>query len=166
MGNLLTDACDEGLLLGGSTEVWQKLKIHTESRAEGIHFVLNLGHKDMRRNQGHRRDFPHFERLDGGWFDFALTAFSDKKSPLELIAYSFEIRLDACQWGERPSEERAPCFVRYDLNPHDHANATVGARCHVHIGSEDFSMPSPWMSPLEILDLFIHGLKPRNFSMP
>lgn len=157
MGNLLDDACSDGLLLGGSTKVWQTLKIHSRDPAR---FVISLVASDGPRNQGMSKDFPHFERLDGSWFDFALTAFADKKAPIELISYTFEIRLDTTQWEKQPPKERTPSYIRFDLNPADHANAERGHRCHVHVGSEDFSMPAPWMSPLEILDLFIHGLAP------
>lgn len=153
---LLVDACDDDLLVGGSHQVWQTVKLHN-SRSE---FVINLGKKDVTRNQGRTKSSPHFERHDGAWFDFALTARTDHKQPIEIVSYSFELRLDTVQWSSRPSVDRVPAYVRFDLNPDDHANATHGHRCHVHIGSEAFSMPSPWLSPLEILDLFIGGFMP------
>src|SRR5262245_59157391 len=162
LATLLVDGCEDALLLGGSRDVWHRLRFHTDTRGTGIEFVINLGAWDMPRNQKRSKDFPHFERIDGAWFDFALTGFSDKKRSIELISYSFEIRLDACEWGTRPAEERVPCFIRFDLNPPASDNAAVGERCHVHVGSDDFSMPSPLLSPLEILDLFIHGLRPRE----
>lgn len=153
---LLVDACDDGLLLGGTRQVWDTIRLHT-SRNE---FVINFGKQDVTRNQGRTKSHPHFERKDGAWFDFALTARASHKQPIEIISYSFELRLDTVQWPSRPSEERVPAYVRFDLNPGDHANANHGHRCHIHIGSEAFSIPSPLMSPLEILDLFIGGFMP------
>jgi hypothetical protein len=132
------------------------------SSSDTSKFVINLGGKDMKRNQKRTKEFPHFERPDGAWFDFALTAGTDLKQPIEIISYSFELRLDQVKWNARPADERVPAYVRFDLNPDDHDNAKHGHRCHVHIGSDDFSMPSAWLSPLEILDLFIHGFMPRE----
>jgi len=140
MANLLTDACDDGRLRGGADDVWRTVRLHS---SDPTRFVINLGSKDMPRNQGRSRQSPHFERLDDSWFDFALTAFSDKANLIQLISYTFEIRLDDTQWGARPTGERTPSFIRFDLNPADHDNARLGHRCRVHVGSEDFSMPSP-----------------------
>ncbi|HRI65815.1 MAG TPA: hypothetical protein PK156_16325, partial [Polyangium sp.] len=157
--NLLAAGCDDDLLLGGSSRVWQVVKLHSSDRSE---FVINLGAKNLKRNQKRTKSFPHFERPDGAWFDFALIARADLNQPIEIISYSFELRLDDVKWQSRPAHERVPAYVRFDLNPHDHPNATLGHRCHVHIGSEAFSMPSAWLSPLEILDLFIRGFVPSG----
>lgn len=157
--NVLVAACDDDLLVGGSSRVWQLVKLHSSDLSE---FVINLGAKESRRNQKRTKSLPHFERPDGAWFDFAVTARADKEQPIEVISYSFELRLDDVTWSSRPASERVPAFVRFDLNPGDHPNATIGHRCHVHIGSDAFSMPSPWLGPLEILDLFIHGFVPSG----
>jgi hypothetical protein len=85
-------------------------------------------------------------------------------SPIRLDSYSFEIRLPL--WPEQPADEQRPHFLRFDLNPPDHDNAGTGDRCHMHIGSDLFSIPSAWMSPIEILDAFVYGLRPSNVPPP
>jgi hypothetical protein len=41
----------------------------------------------------------------------------------------------------------------------DHRNETRELRSHLHPGSDDILAPAPLMSPLEILGLFIDGLR-------
>ena len=99
-----------------------------------------------------RRDpsFPQFRRPDGGWFDFQLSV-REEGGVLEVLAYDFELRLST----KEPVE-----FLRFDLNPADHANNADGLRSHVHLGSDDdgFSIAAPILSPFEILDVFLHGI--------
>jgi hypothetical protein len=69
-------------------------------------------------------------------------------------------------WPDQPEDEVSPSFVRFDLNKPGHDNAVVGERCHMHVGSDRYSAPAPLMTPLDILDLFIHGLRPSNVALP
>jgi hypothetical protein len=161
---LLASACEDDILKGGSQHVWRLVRLSTNDLRNGTEMVVNLGDKNQKRNQKRSKDLPHFERFDGAWFDFALTAFCDFKNPIVLQAYSFEIRLPA--WPSQPDDETSPSFVRFDLNKPGHDNVTVGERCHTHIGSDKYSAPAPLMTPLEILDLFIHGLRPSDVALP
>jgi len=104
------------------------------------------------KNQARVRDRRHFERPDGAWFDFAIT-LSESKAGLELLAFDFEIRF---------STDAAVPFIRFDLNLAGHANEAREMRCHVHPGSDEIQVPSPLMSPLEILELFIVQLRPTR----
>src|SRR5580692_11543776 len=92
---LLASACEDDILKGGSQHVWRLVRLSTNDLRNGTEMVVNLGDKNQKRNQKRSKDLPHFERFDGAWFDFALTAFCDFKNPIVLQAYSFEIRLPA-----------------------------------------------------------------------
>lgn len=70
---------------------------------------------------------------------------------MELIAYDFEIRFE--------QGNGQPRFVRFDLNFLGHANQERGIRSHIHPGTDDFSAPSPLMSPLEVLHILLHELR-------
>lgn len=164
---LLATACDDGWLLGGSAAVWRTVKFgpwpDRDDRSRET-WVINLGHINQKRNTKRSKDLPHFERFDGAWFDFAITTIADMKTPIRLHSYSFEIRFP--RWPGQPPDEQRPHFLRFDLNSPKHDNTEIGERCHMHIGSDLFSIPSPWMSPIEILDEFVYGLRPSNIPPP
>jgi hypothetical protein len=139
----LRDAIDEGKLKTKPHEIFKMLKKSSTSKGE---VEIVGGEKNFHRTL----DKAHFTRADGAWFDFAITVAraSDGKS-LILLAYDFEIRFP---------EHIKPAFVRFDLNQPGHENEIIGLRSHLHPGSDDLSVPSPLMSPLEILDVLLHGL--------
>ncbi len=99
---------------------------------------------------------PHFSRPDGWWFDFQLLVKEVAGRPL-IVAYDFELRPPPPEGRPKPPFP----FVRFDLNPLDHANDDDGLRAHMHLGSDDdgFSIPSAIMSPFELLDLFLHRFR-------
>lgn len=114
------------------------------------YFEIAIGTK---RNFHRLKELPHLARPDGAWFDFQLL-LREQGNAADIIAYDFEIRL--------PPEVSPPfSFVRFDLNPPGHENQQDGLRSHLHLSSDDdgFSIPAPVMSPFEILDLFIFGLR-------
>lgn len=158
IGDHLSHAYDDRILEEHPGKIWSTLRLSTSPASGGIEFVIVLGEKqEEKRNQRRDKDLPHFSRADGAWFDFAITAFANFKDPIVLQAYSFEIRLrDGIQ----------PRYIRFDLNRVGHDNDVRGKRCHMHPGTEDFSVPSPLMGPIEILDIFLYGLetpsKPRT----
>jgi len=64
---------------------------------------------------------------------------------------------------EDTNEERGPpSFIRFDLNPPGHPNEEHGVRSHLHPGTDDYSVPSAVFDPIEILDLFLFGMVPRD----
>jgi hypothetical protein len=109
------------------------------------------------RNFNRNKELPHFtRRSDGAWFDFQLFV-KEEAGRAEIIAYDFELRLPPDSGFE---------FVRFDLNspvsalrpgglPED------GLRSHLHLNADDDGLvaPAPVMSPFEILDLFLHGVR-------
>jgi hypothetical protein len=94
----------------------------------------------------------HLVRNDGAWLHFTLTVRADAES-LSLEAYSFEIVF--------PNAHH-PAFLRFDLNSPGHENDEREMRSHFHPGNDDLQSPSAMMTPEEILDLLIWGLRPRN----
>lgn len=151
---LLLDAHNKGLLETPPAKIHQLLK--HDRASEPKHHVIVGGQKNFNRD----KDLPHFQRDDGAWFDFAITIAQPKKGTVDLIGYNFEIRF------EREHNDRRPRFVRFDLNPPGHANEERDIRAHIHPGDDDLQVPSPLMSPLEVLQILLYGLrikrKPRG----
>ena len=75
------------------------------------------------------------------------------RGPLQLLAYDFELRFP---------EAQVPGWIRIDLNLPGHDNEEDGLRSHLHPGNDDLQAPAPLLSPLELLDLFLHGLRGRG----
>lgn len=101
------------------------------------------------KNQGRERSRAHLVRNDEAWFDFSITV-RERGGQLELLAQDFEIRF--------PAGMGTP-FLRFDLNLPAHRNEAREMRCHLHPGSDDILAPAPLMSPLELLTLFVDGLR-------
>lgn len=101
------------------------------------------------KNQARDRDLAHLARDDGAWFDFSITVREHGRQ-LDLVAYDFEIRF--------PPGMGAP-FLRFDLNLPDHRNEAREMRSHLHPGSDDILAPAPLMSPVELMALFVDGLR-------
>jgi hypothetical protein len=101
------------------------------------------------KNQDREVALAHFMRDDAAWFDFSITV---RQTPggLELLAYDFEIRA--------VPNVAAP-FLRFDLNLPAHRNEQRELRCHVHPGSDDVLIPAPLLGPIELLHLFLNGLR-------
>jgi hypothetical protein len=130
---------------------WLKRKEAPE-HGLGAHAIVG-GAKNFRRDPAQ----AHFTRADGAWFDFALTVRERSGQPLELLAYNFEIRFPG---------DAVPQFLRFDLNSPKHSNQDAGHRSHLHPGNDDLLLPYPALTPIEILDLFVHGLQRRTPEAP
>lgn len=110
---------------------------------------ISVGKK---RNFKSRDGLPRLTRADGAWFDFGIT-LRLTGSEAELFAYAFALRM----------AEGAPVKqVRIDLNGRGHANEALGLRSHVHLNVDDegFAIPSPVMTPTEVLDIILFSLIP------
>lgn len=154
--NALVRASNTGQLLTSPIEIHRLVRllpepppqIAQELQERRLHegaFCLVGGEK----NQGRDRSRAHLVRNDGAWFDFSITV-RERGSELELLAQDFEIRF--------PPGMGTP-FLRFDLNLPSHRNEDRELRCHLHPGSDDLLAPAPLMSPLEILALFVDGLR-------
>lgn len=142
----LIQASDRRFLIEGQATIHKHL-LFTGPTADG-YYDIAVG---TVRNFNRVEELPHFSRPDGGWFDFQLLVH-EEDGRAEIIAYDFELRLPAGNGFD---------FVRFDLNPPRHDNVDDGLRSHVHINADDdgLAAPAPVMSPFEILDLFLHGLR-------
>jgi hypothetical protein len=137
---LLNQAHNEGLLDTKLFDIRKLLQMTSQDRKQ---VVILGGTKNFKRS----KDIPHFNRVDGCWFDFAIT-INEVRKPAEIIGFDFEIRFP----------ETDPIkFVRFDLNLPGHDNQADGLLFHLHPSSDDFMVHSPPMSPLEILHLFLYG---------
>ena len=154
--NALVRASNAGKIQNSPTEIHQLVRLLPEPPSQIAQDVEKLKLHDGaccivggEKNQGRDRNIAHLARNDGAWFDFSITV-REHGNQLELVAYDFEIRF--------PPGMGAP-FLRFDLNLPDHRNETRELRSHLHPGSDDILAPAPRMSPLEILALFIDGLR-------
>ncbi len=132
--------------------------LNTEKSTAGpLHSIAVGSVRNFRRCM----KLPHFTRYDGAWFDFQVLV-QERRGTLVLVAYDYEIRLHpAIAPPESAHPYTGPDFVRFDLNPPWHSNADDGLRAHLHLGSDDDGMvvPSPLLSPYEVLDRFLYGLR-------
>lgn len=140
----LTEAYDNGILKTKINEIYRLLKLE-ESNNYGKN-VKNV--KGGELNFKRRKEFPHFERFDGSWFDFGILVDEANKEAT-IIGFHFEIRF----LDDKPIK-----FLRFDLNLPEHNNEDRGKRYHIHPGTDDFMIHSPPMSPLEILHMFLYDL--------
>jgi hypothetical protein len=135
-------------LLGESQADIYKLLLFGGPDAKGC-FDIAVG---TVRNFNRTRELPHFtRRCDGAWFDFQLQV-KEAEGRAEILAYDFEIRLPPGNGFD---------FVRFDLNPPGSDNQEDGLRSHLHLDADDDGLvvPAPVMSPFEILDVFLHGVR-------
>lgn len=145
----LNTAQDDGRL---RTELSQIHKLLKEiPKTKGI-IEITGGERNFKLDKA----IPHFERIDGCWFDFAILVNENYK-PAEIIGFNCEIIF---------LDNQSIKFLRFDFNLPEHRNEDRGMRFHLHPGSDDFMVPSPPMSPLEIINLFLYGLdippRPRS----
>ncbi len=117
---------------------------------------------DAGKNFDRSKSAPHIRRKDGAWFDFAFR-LAERGDRVEVLGYNAEIRFDCS--ADNPQAH----WIRFDLNPRDHANEVErDMRSHMHAGSDDWLMPSPMYTPFQLLDLLVFGLvappdrKPRT----
>ena len=141
------DAYDSDLLKTGSEGIHRSIQMERDK--EGM---ISGGVKSFRRNPADAR----LVRDDGAWIHFTISV-RPKDGTLELLAYDFEIVFPA---------GHAPAFLRLDLNPEDHPNAGRELRSHAHPGHDDIQIPAPVMTPEEILELMLRGLRARDPDKP
>jgi hypothetical protein len=116
--------------------------------------VIAGGVKDFRRAP----ENAYLVRDDGAWLHFTILVREGSAS-LEMLGYDFELVFP---------EEMAlpkggmPPFFRIDLNLPGHENEEREMRSHLHPGHDDLQAHAPVMSPDEILDLLIWGMRPRR----
>ena len=140
----LLQAEAEGRITSPREEIWA---IKATRGAQGKTLITG-GEKDFKRDRSTR----HFAVAGGAWFDFAITV-DEVEGGLSLYSYNFEVRFGA---------KESPAFVRFDLNSPLHDNAVLGFRSHLHPGTDDWSVPTAILTPVELIDLFTHGITERT----
>ena len=140
----LLQAEAEGRITSAREEIW------AIRATPGAHkrTLITGGEKDFNRDKSRR----HFAVEGGAWFDFVITV-DQADEGLILYSYNFEIRFGA---------KESPAFVRFDLNSPVHDNAALGFRSHLHPGTDDWSVPTAVLTPIELIDLFTHGITERK----
>lgn len=135
----------EGSIRDSQADVRSRLRYLQENGEE----IITVCHKpkNFRRDRG----LPCFTRADGAWFDFGFTVIERRGHPLDLISYGGEIRFDGS------TVPIPPPWIRFDLNPIGTSNDDRAQRSHLHPGTDDWSVPSPILSPIELLDLLVFG---------
>lgn len=146
--NLLVGFSNEGLLKNPPREIHALVK-RTEPSAGRVALTV-CSPANFRRD----RSLPHLERDDGAWFDFHLDVRERGRQPLEIVAYGFELRFDV--------NASAPTWVRFDLNPPGTDNDRRGVRSHLHPATDDWSVPSPILTPIELLSIMVLGMRPED----
>lgn len=154
--NTLRSASDGQLLRTSPSEIFKLIEVLPEPppgiveqlRERELHtgaYCIVGGDKNFKRD----RNLRHFARNDDAWFDFTVTV-REGSEQLELLAYDFEIRF--------PHGSGTP-FLRFDLNLPSHRNEDRELRSHMHPGSDDVIVPAPMMTPVELIELFVHALR-------
>jgi len=150
----LQEAHDNGYLTSAPQTIYSAVKLDRNPKdKKNPFFTIQAG--PIPKNFKRDKSQLHFERKDGGWFDFSII-IDERKSPPQVIGYDFELRLPETHKIE---------FIRFDLNLPDHDNENHGMRFHLHPGHDDLMIHGSPMNPLEILHLFLYDLyltdKPR-----
>lgn len=149
MRQMLENAHADGLLKQAVREIRPLYKT-TDPDPRGF-VVINGG----KRTETWDAD-DQFARDDDARFNFTVVARYARAADPELIAYHFNLAFPG---------SHTPGFVRFDCNEAHFADANRDAaqsplRCHTHPGHSHMTVPSPILSPLEILDLILrHHLR-------
>lgn len=150
----LLEAHENSYLTSGPHTIYSKIKLDRNPK-DKKNPVYTIQAGPIPKNFKRDKSLPHFERKDGGWFDFSIIV-DEGKYPAQVIGYDFELRLPEMHKVE---------FIRFDLNVPDHDNKNDGMRFHLHPGHDDLMIHGAPMKPIEILHLFLYDLyltdKPR-----
>lgn len=147
--NCLQIASDDGILLAKQYEILKLVQKSKSSEIKKKGYYAILGGK---KNQKRDPNIPHFKLHNGCWFDFTIT-IDETSKPSQIIGFDFEIR-----FPKREDEVAVP-FLRIDLNLPEHNNELKNLRFHLHPSNDVIMIHSPPMSPLEILHMFLYGIK-------
>lgn len=150
-GRTLRRAILDGVLANGDYQIGKLLRLSSDGKLGVV--TLTGGPKDFNRLTSAAQIEDRFVRDDGAVIHFSLTLRETQASPIELIAYSFEVYF--------PSKEPIE-FIRFDLNKKGHDNADIGLRSHLHPGHEDLQMPSPLLSPVDALGFLLYRCRLRR----
>lgn len=125
-----------------------------KSMRGGLVYAIAGGPKDFERLIADIDPKERIVRDDDAVIHFTITVEEvPGESTLLLHAYDFELYF--------PLSEPMG-FVRFDLNKPGHMNDDLGLRSHCHPSHENLLVPSPLLSPPELLSFLIYGLRLRR----
>lgn len=150
ISKVLTNAHNAKVLKEDLSAISKLLKVDEDQQK---YVIIGGLEKDGTKNTDRTKQIPHFSRYDGFWFDFSIMVDQNLK-PAEIIGFNFELRFPEALIDAKQTPE----FIRFDFNPPGHPN---DIRLHIHPGTEDFMIPSPPITPIEILHLFLY-----DFQLP
>jgi hypothetical protein len=105
--------------------------------------LFNLGPQIDKGDTPDHFHFPSGARLS---FGVALR----RGNPCSLVSFRFHY-----QFADAP----APAFVRFDLNPDLHQDPLIEPRCHLHPSLDHVRLPTPALTPFEVLDRIFFALE-------
>lgn len=148
----LKTAIHEEVLTNPPHELFQIVKIGSSRNKD--EFLIVGGDKNEARDVRQ----ACLRRADGGWFHFAITGRQKTRMMIELLGYNFEYCF--------PMITGSPVqFVRFDLSsPLGEATENIdrGLRSHLHPSRDDIQIPAAQLTWMELLDLCIYRLIPRD----
>jgi hypothetical protein len=136
-------ATDSRKLKGGFNAVTRLLKHETTRNVDDERIAIYGGKRTDSDGQS------HFERVDGCRFNFFVLAEYPKSGEPVLVVYHFHFIRVAPRLSE-------PTFFRFDLADPNYSNGGQDLRSHFHPGLDHFSVPSPILSPLELLEIILY----------
>ncbi|MEZ4405438.1 MAG: hypothetical protein R3A52_02940 [Polyangiales bacterium] len=144
----LLQCFDADAILDPPDAILKKLRGYASG---GAHVITVADSDGQPKNFRRDRALAHFTRADGAWFDFGFTLLERRGAPVEVVAYDAELRF------VRDDDSPVPPWVRFDLNPPGHDNDGRALRSHLHPATDDWEVPAPTLSPVELLDLLVFG---------
>ena len=90
----------------------------------------------------------HFHFPSGARLSFGITLRHG--TPCSLVSFRFHYQL---------ADSSSPAFLRFDLNPDLHQDPLTEPRCHLHPGLDHVRLPTPALTPFEVLDRIFFALE-------
>ncbi|MDP3275593.1 MAG: hypothetical protein Q8Q09_10390 [Deltaproteobacteria bacterium] len=146
MRSYLVACAQQGVITTAQDEIFKSLRFDTASST-----VWMCTPKNFKRDSA----CPRITRLDGAWLDLSVSFATNASRELILAGYDAEI-----WFPTHDNQHSAPAWIRLDFNLEAHTNDYERAmRSHLHPGTDDWFVPSPLLSPIELLDLLVFGCK-------
>jgi hypothetical protein len=128
---------------GKKNDIFKLLKL-TPS-ANGV-ALINLGTPSLDRTS------DAFILRSGSRLTFGIT-LRDNAGMASLVSYRFQIQFP---------EHHSPSYLRFDLIHKQHEAPLREARCHLHPGAGDIRIPTPVLTPIEVLDRIFFAFEPSR----
>ena len=146
LGHVLQQAQRAELLRTPPFSIFNLLKL-AQSAASRT-FAIEGGVRDLTRRREPADPKEHLVRDDEAILHFSVEIReAEDGGALTLLAYRFELYY---------ATEGSPPFIRFDFNPPGHENDDHGLRAHLHPGDDDLQVPSPVLTPGEVLSFLLY----------